>query len=103
MLVNYVFVYSVLTFVPFLVFYLFLRDIGQNCNFPHGINKVFLSYLILSNIGLHVHFMEVPWPKSQYWTMTQKVSDPSLTRTGSWKAPPVHPAASGYLTLVGEC
>ena len=34
--------------------------------------------------------------------MTQKVAGSSLTRAGSWKTPPVHPAASGYLTPVGE-
>ena len=63
MLVNYVFVYICVyicvvlslnyckLILVFLCFsgplYLFLRDIAQNCNFAHGINKVFLSYFIL--------------------------------------------------------
>ena len=39
---------------------------------------------------------------AEHWTVTQKVMGLNLTRAGSWKAPPVPPAASGYLTLVGE-
>ena len=38
----------------------------------------------------------------KHWTMTQKVVGSSLSRAGSWKTPPVHPAACGYVTLVGD-
>ena len=34
--------------------------------------------------------------------MMQKVAGSSLTRAGSWNTLPVHSAANGYLTLVGE-
>ena len=36
----------------------------------------------------------------EHWIMAQEVAGSSLTRARSWKTPPVHPAASGYLTLV---
>ena len=39
---------------------------------------------------------------AEHWIFTQKVAGSGLTRAGSWKTPPVHPASSGYLTLVGE-
>ena len=34
--------------------------------------------------------------------VAQKVAGLSLTWADSWKIPPVHPAISGYLTLVRE-
>ena len=38
----------------------------------------------------------------EHWTMMQKVGGSSLTWADSWKTSPVHPGASGYLTLAGK-